>query len=64
MLSESLDCRSNAAQMQLERFDQNASFNASRLPPESISIFLVLKESNSNALRMPSKSIDCRSNAA
>ena len=38
--------------------------NASRMPPESISIFSVPKESNWNALRMPSESLDCRSNAA
>ena len=38
--------------------------NAFRLSPESIMIFLVLKESNWNALRMPSESLDCRSNAA
>ena len=38
--------------------------NASRLPWESISIFSVIKESNWNALRMPSESLDCPSIAA
>ena len=37
---------------------------ASRMPPRSVSIFLVLKESNWNALRMTPESLDCRSNAA
>ena len=34
------------------------------MPTESISIFSVLKESNWNALRMPSESLDCPSIAA
>ena len=38
--------------------------NASRLLSESILIFWVLKESSRNALRMPSESLDCCSNAA
>ena len=37
----------------------NRMQESSRLPSESISIFSVLKESNSNALRMPSESLDC-----
>ena len=73
MPSESLDCPSIAARMRLEwswnvptRMQERpeCTSNACRLLWESNSIFSVLKESNWNALRMPSESLDCPSIAA
>ena len=75
MPSESFECTSNASRLPMGSLDSRSNAvgtsrlgfknapNASRLPSESISIFSVLKESNSNALRMPSESFECTSNA-
>ena len=65
-----LECGSNAVRMHLECPDQEKK-RMTRMHLECISIamgiyliFSVIKESNWNALRMPSESLDCRTIAA